>query len=75
MHKDHINAFFKEKNRIVVFLNDNRKAIGIISRMENYWFAVDSPDTHNFTKIYLIPYEIVSCIIPVEEFLKAGGQL
>ena len=75
MHKNHINAFFKEKSRIVVFLNDHEKAIGIISRVENSWFEVDSPDIHNFTKIYLIPYENVSCILPIEEYLKAGGEL
>jgi len=72
--KSEIKHYHDKKNKIVVFRNDDKKVIGLVSMVEEDYFVMDEVSFKAMNRLHVIPYSRVQCILPIEEYLKAGGN-
>ncbi len=72
--KAEIQRYHDKKNKIVVFRNDGEKVIGLVNMVKDDWFVVDEISFRKGDRLHVIPYSRVQCILPIEEYLKAGGN-
>ena len=72
--KSEIQRYHDKKNKIVVFRNDDKKVIGLVSMVEDDYFVMDEVSFKEGHRLHVIPYSMVQCILPIEEYLKAGGN-
>ena len=42
--------------------------------LEEDWFVVDEVSFRAGKRLHVIPYSMIQCILPIEEYLKAGGN-
>lgn len=73
--KSEITHYHKNKNKIVIFRNDGEKVIGLVDMVEDDWFVVDEVSFRKGDRLHVIPYSMIQCILPIEEYLKAGGSV
>ena len=73
--KTEIKRYHDNKNKIVVFRNDDEKVIGLVSMVEDDYFVMDEVSIKVGNRLHVIPYSMVQCILPIEEYLKAGGNV
>ena len=73
--KAEIKRYYDSKNKIVVFRNDGEKVIGLVNMVEEDYFVMDEVSFKAMNRLHVIPYSMVQCILPIEEYLKAGGNV
>ena len=42
--------------------------------VEEDYFVMDEVSFKAMNRLHVIPYSMVQCILPIEEYLKAGGN-
>jgi len=73
--KTEIKHYHDNKKKIVVFRNDDEKVIGLVSMVEDDSFVVDEISFRARNRLHVIPYSMIQCVLPIEKYLKAGGNV
>jgi hypothetical protein len=73
--KNELKRYHDNKNKIVIFRNDDEKVIGLVSKVEDDWFVMDEISFRAGNRLHVMPYSMVQCVLPIEEYLKAGGNV
>ena len=73
--KSEIQHYHDKKNKIVVFRNDDKKVMGLVSMVKDDWFVIDEVSFKAGNRLHVIPYSMIQCVLPIEEYLKAGGNV
>jgi|TARA_R110002167_G_scaffold184717_1_gene385172 hypothetical protein len=73
--KDDIESYYNQNERIVIFKEDSTTASGQISMIKDTYCVLDEPNISNPKRMHVMAYQKIQCIMPVEEYLKAGGDL
>ena len=70
-----LEIYKKSKARIVVFKEDGTTSSGEVSMVKEKYFGLDQPSIEHSKRLHVMAYNKIQCIMPVEEYLKAGGDL
>ena len=73
--KTEIKRYHDNKNKIVIFRNDDKKVIGLVSMVQDDWFVVDEISFRAGNRLHVIPYSMTQCALLIEGYLKAGGNV